>query len=73
MVPGPRIEYVSISPDARYIAMIVKEGDHSIVMVKDRTTRDPAKPVIAADPATNMEAQIVAGAAAPGWSAGSRE
>jgi alpha/beta superfamily hydrolase len=63
---GPRIEHLAISPDARYIAMIVKEGDHSIVMVKDRTTRDPAKPVIAADPETNMEAQTC------GWSSGTR-
>jgi dienelactone hydrolase len=63
---GPRVEHVSISPDARYIAMIVKEGDHSLVMVKDRTTRDPARAVIAADPETDMEATTC------GWSSGTR-
>ena len=46
--------------------MIVKEGDHSIVMVKDRTTRDPAKGVIAADPETDMEATHC------GWSSATR-
>lgn len=63
---GPRIEQVSISPDARYIAMIVKEGDHSIVAVKDRTTRDPAKPVIAADPTSGVEARVC------GWTSATR-
>lgn len=63
---GPRIEDVSLSPDARYIAMVVREGEQAFVAVKDRTVRDPAKPIVAADPSTDVEPRFC------GWSSATR-
>ena len=47
---GPRLDGVTLSNDGRYLAMIVRDGDRSYVAVKNRTTRDAAKPVIVPDP-----------------------
>ena len=52
---GPRIEQVSISPSGRQIAMIVREGDNSLVVVKDLTQNASAKPVLAAVPKSGIE------------------
>ncbi len=63
---GPRIEHVSISPAGRQIAMIVRDGEHSIVAVKDLTTRTPPTPVIAADPSSDVEPRFC------GWTSETR-
>ena len=47
---GPRLDEVTLSNDGQYLAMIVRDGDRSYVAVKNRTTRDPARPVIVPDP-----------------------
>jgi dipeptidyl aminopeptidase/acylaminoacyl peptidase len=47
---GPRVQQVAISPDARYLSLIVIDGEQSYVAVKDRTAKSPAAPVFATDP-----------------------
>src|SRR5688572_9912364 len=47
---GPRLGDVTLSGDGKYLAMIVEDGGRSYVAVKNRTTRDPARPVIVTDP-----------------------
>jgi dipeptidyl aminopeptidase/acylaminoacyl peptidase len=54
---GPRVTNVSISPDARYLSLVVSDGEQSYVAVKDRGTREPAKPVFATDPAQDVKPQ----------------
>lgn len=52
---GPRLDDVSISTDGRYLSMVVTDGEQSYVAVKDRSTREPAKPVFATDPAQDVK------------------
>ncbi|HEV7633749.1 MAG TPA: S9 family peptidase [Steroidobacteraceae bacterium] len=42
---GTRVSSVSISPDARYLAMIVNQNGRSFVAVRDRSTPSTLKPV----------------------------
>ena len=48
---GPRLQHVAISPDAKYLSLIVIDGEQSYVAVKDRTSQAPGVPVFATDPA----------------------
>ncbi len=52
---GSQLNSVSVSPDGHYLALIVTEGPHAYVAVKDLTAVGAARPVLRADPSQHME------------------
>jgi dipeptidyl aminopeptidase/acylaminoacyl peptidase len=63
---GPRLSQVALSPDGRYLALIVRDGPQSYVAVKDRSKAEPAKPVIVPDPKQEILPRVC------GWAGPSR-
>src|SRR6185436_12871855 len=53
---GPRLQNVSISPDGRYLSMVVSDGSEGYIAVKDLDADGPAKPVFATDPKQDIDA-----------------